>query len=326
VRVGEAAAQSLVENQLGKGNWRCRSFGAGKFSETYAVTNAAVDEEYVLRVAPPDSMLQLFYEYRMMRQEPALHARLASQTTVPVAPILAHDFSRTLLDRDYLIMRRLPGVPLSDAGLAGLNRDRALREWGGYIAQIHGLSDPMNRFGYLGEHHCMEPGSTWAAAFREMFERELEDIVRCGVYDRPTADWVLDLVAQNLPVFEECRTSHLLHGDIWVTNLLVEADGAVTGVLDFDRACWGDVEWDLAIADYCGVTRPAFWDGYGRRIDRESGGAAVRRFFYLLYEHQKYIVISMSERRNDPNRARRYAGESLALLTRFAETGRPSFL
>jgi len=115
------------------------------------------------------------------------------------------------------------------------------------------------------------------------------------------------------------------HGDLWVTKLLVERDGKVTGVLDLDRACWGDIEWGLAIAEYCGVTQEAFWQGYGQVIDRYSGPASVRRMFYLLYEHQKYIVVSMSTLRGDPAGARRYAKESLAVMARFRRTGRAEF-
>ena len=133
------------------------------------------------------------------------------------------------------------------------------------------------------------------------------------------------LLEDYVDVFESCQTSRLCHGDLWVTNLLVEPDGEVTGVIDFDRACWGDIEWDIAIAEYCGVTRPAFWKGYGRPVNTNARDAEIRRLFYLLYEHQKYIVISMSSRRNDPNRARRYASECLSIMNSFRKTGRPLF-
>ena len=324
MRLSHERARELVAACLGDGNWRIRPFGAGKFSETFDVSGDG--GQYVLRVAPPDDMLQLFYERRMMRQEPGIHARLLAETSVPVPPIVAHDFSRQLIDRDYLIMPRLPGVPLSQASLDARARRRALREWGGYIAQVHSLTDSQNRFGYLGEHRCMEPQASWAEAFRVMYRKELDDIVACGIYDAATADAAQALLEDNLGVFEHCRRSRLLHGDIWVTNLLVDSRGAVTGVLDFDRACWGDVEWDLAIADYCGVTGPDFWEGYGREVDRSDGPAAVRRMFYLLYEHQKYIVISMSSRRGH-NRAMAmdYARQSLAVMERFRRTGRPAF-
>ncbi len=319
----ESKAGQLVEAQLGPGPWRIRPFGAGKFSETFAVDGDAGC--YVLRVAPPDDLLQLFYEYRMMRQEPAIHARLLAETSVPVAPIAAHDFSRKLIDRDYLIMPAVPGQPLSRASLDAAGQAKAHRQWGSYVAEIHTLTDPQGRFGYLGEHRCMEPQPTWARAFAQMYRRELDDIVGCGVYDAATADMAMGLLEENIDAFGCCEKPHLLHGDLWVTNLLVAEDGAVTAVLDFDRACWGDIEWDLAIAEYCGVTRPAFWDGYGRGVRTHAGQAAVRRMFYLLYEHQKYIVISMSSRRSDPRRARGYAEQSLAVMDRFRRTGRAAF-
>ncbi len=323
MQLSAATARELVVAGLGDGDWSVRPFGAGKFSETFDV--GSPDGRYVLRVAPPDELLQLFYERRMMRQEPAIHARLLKETSVPVPPILAHDFSRERIHRDYLIMPRLAGTPLSQAHLSAAARARALREWGGAIAQVHAITEPGNRFGYLGEHRCMEPQPTWPEAFSVMYRKELDDVVGCGVYDEATADAARGLLADHLGLFEHCTASRLLHGDIWVTNLLVADDGEVTGVLDFDRACWGDVEWDLAIADYCGVTGPAFWEGYGRAVDRSGGDAAVRRMFYLLYEHQKYIVISMSARRNDPARARRYAAESLGVMQRFRRTGKPAF-
>ncbi len=319
----ESKAGELVEAQLGPGPWRLRPFGAGKFSQTFAVQGPAGD--YVLRVAPPDDLLQLFYEYRMMRQEPAIHARLLAETSVPVPPIVAHDFSRKLIDRDYLIMPTMGGGPLSDTSLDAAGQGKAHRQWGGYVAEIHSLTDAQGRFGYLGEHCCMEPQPTWARAFADMYRREMDDIVRCGVYDAATADMAKELLQENIDAFGSCQESHLLHGDLWVTNLMVAEDGTVTAVLDFDRACWGDIEWDLAIAEYCGVTRGDFWEGYGRQVQTHTGPAAVRRMFYLLYEHQKYIVISMSTRRNDPPRARNYAEQSLAAMERFRRTGIAEF-
>ncbi|MFW6151403.1 MAG: phosphotransferase family protein, partial [Verrucomicrobiota bacterium] len=128
-------AVELAEGLLRTGVSRAEPFGAGKFSEVFIVE--AGGREYVLRIAPPDGMLQLFYERRMMRQEPAIHEKLLAETGVPAPPIIACDFGRTRINRDYLIMPRFPGAPLSEAGLSGAARDRALKEWGGYVREIH---------------------------------------------------------------------------------------------------------------------------------------------------------------------------------------------
>ena len=77
------------------------------------------------------------------------------------------------------------GIPLSQASLSNECQDRALREWGGYIAQVHGLTDQGNRFGYLGEHSLHGTAEYVARGFSsDRFERELQDIGWCGVYDQ----------------------------------------------------------------------------------------------------------------------------------------------
>ena len=304
----------LTRHLLGEGEFEAAAFGAGKFSDVFEVFDRGCRKHYVLRVAPQDSLLQLFYEYRMMRQEPGIHERLLKETTIPVPEILRYDFSRKHINRDFLIMPRLPGVTLSEASLSSKARARTHRQWGGYVRQLHEIVDRDNRFGYLGEHNCMQAQASWWSAFRLMYQKLLDDIVACSIYDQETSEMASELLEGYRGAFAACATSHLCHGDLWVTNVLVADDGEVTGVLDFDRACWGDPEWDLAIAEYCGITNAAFWEGYGRVVDTQNGDAAIRRQFYLLYEHQKYIVISISSRRNDPGRAQRYAQESLEMM------------
>ena len=51
--------------------------------------------------------------------------------------------------------------------------------------------------------------------------------------------------------------------------------------------------------DYCGISERAFWSGYGRQRD-ESQPALIRRHFYLLYEVQKYMPISIWRGKNPP--------------------------
>ena len=98
-------------------------------------------------------------------------------------------------------------------------------------------------------------------------------------------------------LFDRDVPASLLHMDIWHQNILVDRRGHVTGVVDWDRALWGDPEIEFAVLDYCGVSVPAFWEGYGRPRD-ESAAAAVRNRFYLLYEVQKYILISLLRRQS----------------------------
>jgi fructosamine-3-kinase len=271
---------------------------------------------FVLRVAPPDDTGFLFYERRMMRQEPALHALIRTHTTIPVAEIVAYNFSRTRIDRDYMLLRVLPGVPLSDiVHLPSAGVDHALRQVGAHLRQLHALTATtclgVEVYGYLGDHHPMEPQSSWAAAFRVMWHKLLDDVVACGAYTRTEAQLLRDLLEQHQEHFQRPVRPCLLHMDVWSQNILVDAGGAVTGLVDFDRALWGDVEIEFAVLDYCGISEPAFWEGYGSQRD-VSLSAQIRRLFYLLYELQKYMPIHIW-RRNDPAGAAQYKKQSLEL-------------
>src|SRR5215471_19333642 len=155
----------------------------------------------VLRVAPPDDAGFLFHERHMMRQEPALHELIRRRTTIPVANVIAADFSRTLIDRDFLLLTALPGMPLSDvASLGGSMTRRAHQQVGGYLRQLHGLTAPeclgVDAYGYLGAHCPMTPQSTWWASFQVMWHKLLDDVVSCGAYTAAEADTFRALLEQ----------------------------------------------------------------------------------------------------------------------------------
>jgi aminoglycoside phosphotransferase (APT) family kinase protein len=273
-------------------------------------------DRFVLRIAPSDDAGFLFYERLMMRQEPELHALVRAHTDIPVAEIVGYDFDRVHIDRDYLLMTALPGTPLSDApGLDRTRFNRALEQVGRYLRQLHALTatDCLGSadYGYLGAHDPMEPQPTWVAAFRVMWNRLLDDVVACGSYSPKEAQVMRDLLELHIDRFDRPVAPRLLHMDVWSQNILVDEAGHVTGLVDFDRALWGDVEIEFAVLDYCGISEPAFWAGYGAEQDT-SPAAIIRRQFYLLYEVQKYMPIHVW-RRGDPAAASRYKQHSLAL-------------
>ncbi len=286
----------------------------GKHNTSYWVDSDR--RRLVLRLSPPDDAGFLFYERQMMRQEPDLHALIRAQTTIPVAEVVAHDFSRTHIGRDYLLLTALPGTPLSDArGLTQRQLAEILRQVGKYLRQLHALTAPeclgVTAHGYLGAHEPMEPQPTWAAAFHVMWNKLLDDVVASGCYTTAEAHALRALFERHRAHFERPVTPRLLHMDVWSQNILIDAAGNVSGLVDFDRALWGDVEIEFAVLDYCGISEPAFWAGYRMRRD-ESPSALIRRQFYLLYEIQKYMQICIW-RGNDPAGALDYKDQSLAL-------------
>jgi fructosamine-3-kinase len=293
--------------------------GTGNHNSSYWVDSDL--GRYVLRIAPDDGAGFLFYERRMMRQEPDLHALIRAETCLPVAKVVGHAFDRTRLDRDYVLMSALPGTPLSDLpGITQAQLGRAHHQVGEYLRELHALTAHavlgIDAYGYLGAHRPMEPQATWAAAFSEMWNRLLDDVVACGCYTFDEAKYFRELLDRNMRHFDRPVVSSLLHMDVWSQNILVNGRGDVSGLVDFDRALWGDVEIEFAVLDYCGVSETAFWGGYG--VGRDTSPAAmIRRQFYLLYEIQKYMPIRVW-RGNDPLGAQRYKEQSFALAAQIA--------
>lgn len=278
----------------------------GKFNTSYLVT--AGEQAMVLRIAPPRDAVFLFYEREMMRQEPQLHALLRAETDVPVARVFTFDDTRTLIDRDYILMERLPGRPLTE--LPHVDYNLVLQQMGSYLSQVHALH--ATQYGYLGAHKPMEPQRNWVDAFAIMWHKMIDDIAGVGFYNASESSFMRRLLDQFLPLFDRPLAACLLHMDVWHQNILVDAQGTVTGLVDWDRALWGDPEIEFAVLDYCGISEPAFWEGYG--VERDvSPEAQIRNIFYLLYEIQKYIVIRYG-RAHNPAAAQQYKQQVMQII------------
>ncbi len=289
----------LVEARLGRRPTSVRAIPTGKFNESFFATLPA-GREVVVRIAPPDDAVLCFYERRMMRQEPEIHRLLRERTGIPVAEILAADFTREHIDRDFLVMDRLDGVPLTEARLPPGGNDEALRQVGRHLAATH--AQTADTFGYIGAHRPMEPATRWADAFDVMWNKLIDDVAAVGEYDAAEQRLMRGLGEAGMAHVDRPVTSRLLHMDIWHQNILVDGAGRVSGLVDWDRALWGDPEIEFAVLDYCGISEPAFWEGYGTGRDPRDGdgSAGVRRLLYLLYEMQKYIVIRKGRNGNLP--------------------------
>ncbi|MEZ4511160.1 MAG: aminoglycoside phosphotransferase family protein [Chloroflexota bacterium] len=301
----DTVLQTMVRRYRPNGRLAITPIATGKFNSSYWVQVG--DELLVLRISPPNDAVYVFYEAQMMRQEPALHALLRAETTVPVPEIVAFDCSQTVVERDYMLLRRLPGRPLSE--MPHVNHAYVLRQVGECLAQVHRLT-AVNH-GYLGDHRPMEPQASWAVAFVIMWHKLIDDVVAEGFYNAAESHYLRHLLDRHLPLFDRPVTSRLLHMDVWAQNILVDDNGTLTGLLDWDRALWGDPEIEFAVLDYCGISEPSFWQGYGQLRDW-SPAAQIRQRFYLLYELQKYIVIR-NGRLHDPIAAQRYKEQALAL-------------
>lgn len=191
-----------------------------------------------------------------------LHALARSDLPVPRAIHFEHDGS----DQAWLVMSRLPGVPLREA--LEQTRDRAKRErllhnWGAALAAIHRTVAPPE----------LTDQTSWLDRVLAQAEYNL---IRYEVDGSP------ELLAQLQADRPAPITPTLIHGDWTLDNTLV-TDQMVAGVIDWAGGTLGDPRYDLALAmdDLPDPTdQIVFRQGYGER----SLSPDEQRYFVDLYE------------------------------------------
>jgi aminoglycoside phosphotransferase (APT) family kinase protein len=166
--------------------------------------------------------------------------------------------------------RLLPGVELADAALSEDAREPLGAEVGRFLAALHDPSVARDLGGTLPP----DPMRRSQPAVRGPLAREtLDRLASRGGWDPGSAvdRAVDDLLAVASSVGGPTGVPVLAHGDFHLRHLLVTADGAATGVIDWGDACLADPAVDLSMAygGFAGPARAALLSAYGDVVDEE---------------------------------------------------------
>ncbi|MBP2334518.1 aminoglycoside phosphotransferase (APT) family kinase protein [Saccharothrix coeruleofusca] len=235
----------------------------GMFSTAYRLT-AADGRQAVLKAAPPPDVPLLTYERDLMRTE-VLALRLMAARGLPVPEVL-------LAEDGLLVMTALRGEPWS-AARERLTDDehRALRrDLGAITREMHGITGEV--FGYPQGPNA----PTWREAFPAMVEAVLADAERFGV----ALPEVRPAIAAGAPALDEVTTPALVHFDLWEGNVFL-LDGRIEGVIDPERALFGDPLAELATVCVFADLDEDFLAGYG--LGEITGAMRTRITLYRVY-------------------------------------------
>ena len=283
---------------------------SGTINTTYRVSlhnHPAV----IVRVAPSDTNPHLFrHERHLLRREYFIQPFLAP--IGHLVPILYHaDFTHQIIARDILIQAAIPGGLWRDVQ-STLTQAAATALWQqlGQIAhQIHCV-----------EHHAFGPADTiptfqsWSASLLKDFQNILYDMV---LWHLPSQiiHRVRDQLVQRRAVFDRIQTPYLLHGDLWLNNVLIQhtnTEAQIVGVLDAGFAHWGDpaADWTLMRMSLDPPAGAAFfWEGYGS-VGHDAE-ALLRRTIYQA-RSLGWSILEL-HRRQHPDQARLW--EMLEVIT-----------
>jgi aminoglycoside phosphotransferase (APT) family kinase protein len=125
--------------------------------------------------------------------------------------------------------------------------------------------------------------TTWRAAFEELFESVLADGERRSVALPVPYDVVRSCFSSAAHVLDDVVEPRLVYWDLWDGNVLVDpVSHALTGMLDLERAMWGDplIEGQFDPAE----SSAALLSAYGGELLR-TPEERRRRALYTLYLH-----------------------------------------
>ena len=230
---------AILERCLGSGahSLGIKEFEGGTFNETYLI-DISDREKVVLRVAPPPVPHMYWDDVALLRREHTILPFFASIATFTPKTLLV-DFTHQIVGRDYVLQTVLEGDRWSDIEdeLTEEENVDLWRQCGEIVKRIH--QTPGEQFGYP------YPGQTfanWHDVILDRFSRIAQSLKE-NQADISHFSTIFDLVASDVSVFNDVRRPCLLHGDLWTFNLLVaRKDGRplISGVLDTERAWWGD--------------------------------------------------------------------------------------
>lgn len=250
--------------------------GVGTYNSTYRL-DLERQAPVILRIAPSPRRRSP-YDRDAMRNEYAAAPFLAPLGLL-VPRILAADFTHQVIDRDYMVQTLVAGAPAS-TGLTAYPRSKWLpfyRQLGAITRTIHDVRG--DRFGPVAG-----PGyDTWSQALIAEFEAQAAEQADVGL-DPGGCRRIIELARRHRVVLDDLAGPRLLHGDLWTLNILIDeaaAEPTITGVLDSDRACWGDPLGDVPLArvrQLANAEQDAFFAGYGTAVS--TTGAELREQFY----------------------------------------------
>ena len=249
-RLSENKIKELVRIHFGR---ECETgeiteLTGGMFNAIYRIERKKEKDAVILKVGViPDTTL-LTYERDIMPVEVECYRMIREQTTVPVPEVLAYDFSKRYIESNYFFMTELKGEPFSKVmkKMGQENADRIREELAGYLYQIHGVKGKY--FGYFTKDERRQY-STWKEAFFHMFRQILAD----GREHRVKLPYarIMAALQRHDGSLEDVREPSLVEYDCHEGNIFVKKTGnsyTIEGILDFERAFWGDPIADFPTA------------------------------------------------------------------------------
>jgi aminoglycoside phosphotransferase (APT) family kinase protein len=266
-----------------------QELSGGTFNTTYLVTFAD-QPKVILRVSPHQTADTPWDETLLMRREHAIQPFFAPVAMLMPKTLLV-DFTHQLIDRDYMFQTFIEGERWDDVmdELTSAENNILWEQFGHILKQIHnvhgktfGLPQPDFQF------------ARWSHTVIDHLKHTLQ-FAKDNQIEVPDLAPILDVVRAHPQWLDEIQIPRLLHGDLWLFNLLIkrgENGPSIVGILDADRSWWGDpmADWTMFILAHAEREEghAHFWQAYGHPED--TTGSRFRATVYdAMYAGRAFV-------------------------------------
>jgi aminoglycoside phosphotransferase (APT) family kinase protein len=162
---------------------------------------------------------------------------------VPLPEILAEGLDDTF---PYLILERLPGVDLNDV-INNLS-DTQLAAIAAEVAKAQLIVSKLptsSRYGYAPAA-ADAPHAEWHQVLMDNLKRSQKRITAAGVFNTEPVDKMMALVEAAKIQLNSIPATPFMH-DTTTKNVIINAEGKFSGIVDVDNFCFGDPRYVVAL-------------------------------------------------------------------------------
>lgn len=243
-------------------------------------TSFLINDELVLRLNTRDPGFVKFGNEQIAY-------RLLADSGLPLPRVVVLDERRTVVPYDFIVLTRLPGTSIAASRAAlSAGQQRALAwQAGSSLARLHQVT-----FSSFGPLHKLEqqPFPSWAAYFDDYAQRYMQAAAQARLIDAALTQRLEAARGAAGALLARISQGVLVHSDFHYDNLL-QLNGVLSGLLDFEWSLAGDPSADFAMAHMRAAMLPGseavFTAGYQsvRPFDAEhSQRATLYRLFLWL--------------------------------------------
>ena len=273
--------KKIIDHALACGICEATLKIGGMFNTTYFIKTDKCGD-IILSVGPINRHLLMPFERRCMETESMIFDELR-RAGIPTSEVLKLDISKTIIDRDYMIIRYIQSCMLGEAQKQyGEQTVSALyEEFGRDVKRLHSIKSA--RFGRMQD---VRDGGGFEK-MSDFMRSEIEDwisVASCtDYYDEDDFSNIRQLYEKYADILDEVKEATLVHGDLGPNNVLIDNTSdtpKIAAIIDTERGFWGDGDFDIAMIGY--MINDDFVRGYGDIYACDEHAKIRRRLYEIL--------------------------------------------